>query len=83
MDRQKLLHEIMALDFTLIDLNLYLDTHPYDSNTIMLFNDTLLKSKRLKMQYEQKFGPITPMSNNNCYWQWAMPPWPWQKSFNL
>jgi len=36
-NQAQLLKEVIAADFTLIDLNLYLNTHPYDQNAIMLF----------------------------------------------
>ena len=33
-ERQRLLTEISKVDFVLKDLNLYLDTHPYDQQAI-------------------------------------------------
>ena len=81
MEKSKMLQEIMALDFSLIDLNLYLDTHPYDVSAINMYNSILQRSKMLKTQYQCMFAPIMPSTNNPCMWQWIDSPWPWQKSF--
>jgi len=82
MDRKAMLKEIMALDFTLIDLNLFLNTHPYDAQAINMYTCVLRDSQLKTQQYEAMFGPITAKSSNPNYWQWVKSPWPWQKSFN-
>jgi len=79
MTREKMLMEIMAVDFTLIDLNLYLDTHPYEQKTITHYNNCIQKAKILHENYEQMYGPLTPMSYSKCPWQWIESPWPWEK----
>ena len=38
-DRLELLKEIMAVDFSLVELNLYLDTHPLDQRALRLHNE--------------------------------------------
>ncbi|AUS96204.1 spore coat protein CotJB [Clostridium thermosuccinogenes] len=76
--RERLLREVMAADFTLIELNLYLNTHPYDQRAITIFNECLQKAKALRQNYERLYGPITPMTPSKCPWQWIEDPWPWQ-----
>jgi len=44
-NQAQLLKEVIAADFTLIDLNLYLNTHPYDQNAIMLFYNCAQRAK--------------------------------------
>jgi len=78
-NRETLLKEVMAADFTVIDLNLYLDTHPYDQNAINLYNSSVQRSKMLRDAYERNFGPLTPLSFSRCPYQWIEPPWPWEK----
>ena len=53
-----LLEEIQAIDFVIVELNLYLDTHPDDFEAIKQFNDTTEKSMLLKIEFEKKFGPL-------------------------
>lgn len=75
-----LLKEIMAVDFTLIELNLFLDTHPDDQRALMDFNAFCQQSKALHTQYEQCYGPLKPCGEASaCYpWKWIELPWPWQ-----
>lgn len=77
-NREKLLREVMAADFTLIDLNLYLNTHPQDQKTINIFNNMTQKAKMLRNNYENLYGPLTPTSPSRCPWQWIENPWPWE-----
>lgn len=78
-DREKLLKELMALDFTLIDLHLFLDTHPYDRQVIELYNKTLQQRNELKNKYETQYGPlVSNCFESTCPWQWIQGPWPWE-----
>lgn len=76
----QLLEEMQAIDFVLVELNLYLDTHPTDFEAIKQFNDTAQKSMQLKVEFEQKFGPLMNFgrSYSNYPWDWKDAPWPWQ-----
>ncbi len=47
------LEELQALDFALVELTLYLDTHPNDVATIEQFND-LSYQRRLQQQKNRK-----------------------------
>lgn len=79
-DQEKMLHQIMAIDFYLTDLQLYLDTHPYDKTAIAIYRKCTLDSKKIKDEYQALYGPFTP--NFLCekpYWCWIDNPWPWDK----
>lgn len=78
-NREQLLKEVMAADFTLVDLNLYLNTHPYDQRTIMLYNNSVQRARMLRSEYERLYGPLCIMnSTSKCPWQWIDSPWPWE-----
>lgn len=81
MDRDRMLYEIMALDFALIDLNLYLDTHPTDADAIDLFNNVAKKRKVMVDSYQAMYGPLTASgyTNSEDMWDWIEEPWPWDK----
>ncbi|MDR0286684.1 MAG: spore coat protein CotJB [Clostridiales bacterium] len=81
MNREKMLREIMALDFAIVDLNLFLDTHPYDDKTVALCNNCIMKSKELKDCYQEMYGPLCVRDYINCgdKWAWIDDPWPWDK----
>lgn len=82
-ERKQLLSAIMAEEFTAIDLNLYLDTHPDDKKALADFYDTVRKLAELKAQYEKKYGPLTSFSDvpSKYPWHWVDEPWPWEINF--
>lgn len=84
MNRNELLERISAIDFYLIDLNLYLNTHPSDEEALMKYNECVMEVKALREEFNENFGML--LSNNSMSrqpWQWIDNPWPWQKSFNF
>jgi spore coat protein JB len=82
-ERTQLLLQIMALQFTAVDLNLYLDTHPEDRRALMDYNATVQELSQLKEQYSRRFGPL--MNFGSCPsqypWAWVNDPWPWEVTF--
>ncbi|MCD8509287.1 MAG: spore coat protein CotJB [Bacillus sp. (in: Bacteria)] len=73
-----MMEELQAIDFVLVDLTLYLDTHPHDYNAIQQFNDCSQARRNLKNKFEEKFGPLQQYGNSysNYPWNWNDPPWP-------
>ena len=51
----RLLENLQELDFVLVELTLYLDTHPDDTAAINQFNDFSYKRRVLKQQMEEKY----------------------------
>jgi hypothetical protein len=76
----KLLHDLQAVDFVLVELNLYLDTHPQDTAALQQFNQYAQLRKRIAEQYEANYGPLMGFghSMSRSPWQWKESPWPWQ-----
>ena len=78
-EQNKLLQEINILSFTLVELNLFLDTHPCHTAALEKFQRYEVRSAELKRQYEKMFGPLTPSVNDNLTsWEWICGPWPWE-----
>ena len=82
MNQHEMMHQIMALDFSMIDLCLYLDTHPSDSEALELFNDYKKECRDLKAKYEENYGPLTMGTTNTECWNWIENPWPWEHMFD-
>jgi len=82
MNREKLLKELMAADFAVIDLNLYLDTHPNDQRAITIYNAMVQRAKMLRDSFERMYGPLTPMFIGTCPFKWINEPWPWQRQYS-
>ena len=78
-EQAKMLTNIDALNFAMIDLNLYLDVFPNDREKINLYNQYSNQKENLLKEYESKYGPITLNSDSlNTYpWAWNNMPWPW------
>lgn len=78
-EQAKLLTNIDALGFAMIDLNLLLDVNPTNQEAINLFNTYRKQKENLTSEYESKYGPITIDSDSlNSYpWAWNDMPWPW------
>jgi spore coat protein JB len=74
------LEEIQAVDFVLVELTLYLDTHPDDYQALQQFNQYAQQSMQLKRAFEMKFGPLQQYGNSytDADWSWGTSPWPWQ-----
>ncbi len=79
-EQAKMLTTIDALNFAMIDLNLYLDIYPNSREYIDLFNKYRQEKNNLVKEYENRYGPLTIDSDaNNTYpWAWDKFPWPWQ-----
>lgn len=92
-DRSQLLKEISETSFTLMDLNLYLDTHPQDTNAMDAFQQAVANRKQLLKTYGDNFEPLTMdcvcIDTNNSsesntkypgqrHWTWSDGPMPWE-----
>ncbi len=79
-EKEALLQQWQQYNFALVDLNLYLDTNPNDSNALSIYREFLNTKKQLQDKYEAKYGPIDVGSNYviNNSWQWDNGPWPWE-----
>ncbi|MCM3715199.1 spore coat protein CotJB [Halalkalibacter oceani] len=75
-----LMEELQAVDFVLVELTLYLDTHPNDQAAIQQFNEMAEYRHHVKYQVEQYLGPLQQFGNSysGYPWNWIDAPWPWQ-----
>lgn len=81
MGRMKLLKEISMVDFAIVDLNEYLDTHPDDVDAVAYIKQYLTILRRLKEEYASLYGPLNIYDagfNDNKDWKWARMPLPWE-----
>jgi len=71
--------KLQQLGFTLDDLQIYLDTHPYDGNAIERYNATATEYQNLAAQYSTKFTPLSEdmPSNREDEWAWGLDDYPW------
>ena len=80
-EKALLLRKIKKYDFSLKELNLYLDTHPNCRRALALFNNYKQLRQEALNEYISKFGPLTPEQNSSSQnWDWISDPWPWERS---
>ena len=72
------LGEIMAIDFVIKELTLYLDTHKNDKEAFKMLQEMLELSKKGREQFAKKYGPIqiSDLTLSDKY-NWLDNPWPW------
>lgn len=77
------LAELQALEFVVLELNLYLDTHKDDTEAFNLFKQFSAMEKAAKAAYESKYGPVMVQSAaTGDSFQWLSDPWPWNFAQN-
>lgn len=84
MQKDKLMRQIQELQFSCLDLNLYLDTHPECKEALVYYNQLAMMLDKCKKMYEMQFGPLTNHggSTSQFPWQWVESPWPWEREAN-
>ena len=76
--REELIMKIKELNFAIIELALYLDTHPTDEKALCVHRRYAKEYKDLKEKYQRMYGPLT--INYPCNkWRWLEEPWPWER----
>lgn len=75
--REEMIHQIKALNFAVIELGLYLDTHHDDQKALCLHREYTKQLKELKDKYQRVYGHLSiyyPCRK----WRWLEEPWPWE-----
>lgn len=73
------LAELMAIDFVVHELVLYLDTHADDSEAFAMLQTFLALSHEAHSRYVQQCGPLChrDLLGKNSF-SWLKDPWPWE-----
>lgn len=78
-NRAAMIQRIKAYDFAILEMNLYLDTHPDDCQALSLFQMYQQKRAQLIEEYESMFGPHIKTVDDvqGDTFTWINDPWPW------
>ena len=73
------LAELQALEFVLVELGLYLDTHQGDEEAFALYRQYAALEREAREKYEATYGPLLQSStaNSKSWGAWLSDPWPW------
>ena len=80
-DRNAMLMKLSELNFSALDLQLFLDTHPDDKKAIEHYNASVNAANKMRAEYEKAYGPlanfVTPSRPDE--FTYINSPWPWEK----
>ncbi len=77
----EMMRKIQETEFSIVDLNLFLDTHPDSKEALELYTKLCATLKSLKADYVSKYGPLCAKDSvNKAPFQWVETgrKWPWQ-----
>ena len=76
--------ELQQLSFSLVDLNLYLDTNPTNQQAVNDYNQLFEQYWEAKASYELQYGPMNNFGHCPATypWSWINDPWPWERGGN-
>ena len=75
--------ELMALDFAIDELGLYLVTHAQDQEALQLYWSYIKLAQEGREKYQKMYGPLlqTDLTPEAGY-AWLKDPWPWDEGGN-
>ena len=79
-ERAKMMRCIQMYDFALIEVGMFLNTHPNNAEALAYYRQTQALRDEAVALYEKRFGPLTmmsPVAAEGC-WKWVEGPWPWE-----
>lgn len=81
-EKAMLKRKIDALDFSIHEMVLFLDTHPHDRQALQMLREYRRHRREAIANYEAKCGPYVKTvddAKSKDYWNWIDSPWPWEK----
>lgn len=78
--QQDRLHDIGVVDFVIVEMALYLDTHPHDREALEYFNHYTRMKNQMMRDYAEKYGPLSLSTADSVSkeWKWVLQPMPWE-----
>lgn len=76
--RESMINKIKSLNFAIIELGLYLNTHSDDRKALCLHREYSKQLHDLKDKYQKVYGPLSIYYPCNK-WRWLENPWPWER----
>lgn len=75
----RMLNDIRIVDFVLVDLSEYLDTHPFDQKAMEYFNHYSRIKNKMNRDFSMRYFPLTKdLAESNKEWRWGAAPLPWE-----
>jgi len=81
-EEQMMRRKLSAIQFSLWELHLFLDTHPNNCDAQKKSEDYKIKYEQLLKEFERDFGPLNQNLEDTSLWAWVSEPWPWEVEGN-
>lgn len=81
-ERTMLKQKIEALDFAILEMVLFLDTHPSNRQALQMLHEYRHRRRDAISNYEAKYGTYVKTADDvksKDYWNWIDSPWPWER----
>ena len=76
--KAKLMKEIQMSTFAVVETNLFLDSHPNDTNALNALIKYSNKRKEAITEYQNSFGPLFIYSDTSLPFSYVTQPFPWE-----
>lgn len=77
-EKEKLLQDIMMLDFAVADITLFLDTHPSDEEAYEYYREACSRLNVATTEYTEKYGALNNRTLSKDNYNYIYGPWPWE-----
>ena len=82
-EMNRMLKDIGVIGFTVVELNEYLDTHPFDKQAMEYLNHYARIKTQMMKDFSAKYYPLTVESSTDTReWNWVLSPMPWEGGCN-
>ncbi|MBR6502110.1 MAG: spore coat protein CotJB [Clostridia bacterium] len=81
-EKRTMKQSIDALCFSILETELYLDTHPRDAKALQMLREYRRRKREAIAAYEAKFGRYIVTKSDvpaTDRWSWIDSPWPWER----
>ena len=76
---EQMLKDISIVDFVLVELMLYLDTHCEDKKALEYYNHYRKLKNQMALEFSKVYFPLTKnLADSEHDWSWGMAPLPWE-----
>ena len=81
-EKRMMKQSIESLCFSILETELYLDTHPRDAKALQMLREYRRRKRDAIATYEAKFGRYIVTKSDvpaTDRWSWIDSPWPWER----
>ncbi len=79
----KLIRQLQKLDFSIVELVLYLDAYPNCKKALDYYKKLTAEREKVAEQLALSGKPTNPLCNKGDVWNWTQAPWPWEYDANI